>query len=134
MDGNSVKFHGGLPDDCPLPTAGAVNKRVYRAILRKSPTPYDFESEAERRKYPDKTGLCLAWGLSTWISLDAVALARDIVPGFGRKCIMGFDATPSDGVLAHTPRHTQPEHHTFWKAVDIDLCPRCTIEVERSAT
>ena len=132
MSGNSLKFRKGIPEGCPEPLAEAKHKWVYRAIRSVAPTPFDFESEAERRKYKDGSGNCVAWGLSAWVSLDAVVQARKIVPGFDRKCIVGFDATPADGVIAGTPTLTQPEHHTFWKAVDVDLCPRCTIEVERS--
>jgi hypothetical protein len=94
--------------------------------------PFDFESAAELRKYPSGTGKCAEWGLSTWVSRDAVALARDIVPGFEKKCIVSFDATPADGVIAQTPTRDQPDHYTFWKVVAVDLCPRCTIEIKRS--
>lgn len=116
----------------PCAIAEAGSRRVYRAIRKDQPSPVDFESEAERRKYAAGTGACLEWGLSTWVSRAAVDLARKIVPGFDKKCIVGFDTTPSDGVIAHTPTGIQPEHHTFWKVVDVDLCPRCTIEYERS--
>jgi hypothetical protein len=130
MASNSLQFHAGLPDACPLPNAEAVTKRVYRAIRKDAPVPYDFESEAERQKYANGSGPCFHWGLSTWVSMEAVTHARAIVKGFNKKCIVGFDATPTDGVIAHTPSPSQPDHHTFWKVVNVDLCPRCTVEVK----
>lgn len=132
MTDNILKFHDGLPDDCPVPEAEAISKRVYRGIRKKLPNTKDFESEAERRAFSAGEGRCVDWGLSTWVSRAAVEWARKIVPGFDRKAIVGFDATPADGMIAHTPTGPQPEHHTFWKVVDVDLCPRCTIEYERN--
>lgn len=134
MTNSNLRFHAGLPDNCPLAEAEAVTKRVYRAILKTAPTPADFESEAERRNYAHGSGTCKHWGLSAWVTRSAVELAREIVPGFNKKCIVGFDATPTDGVILHTPSDTQPDHHTFWKVIDVDLCPRCTVEVERSVS
>lgn len=132
MTDNSLQFHSGLPDGCPLPEAEAVSRRVYRGIRKKQAVPKDFESEAERREFKSGEGRCVDWGLSAWVSRAAVEWARRIVPGFDRKCIVGFDATPADGVIAHTSTLNQPDHHTFWKVVDVDLCPRCTIEYERT--
>lgn len=132
MAANSLQFHPGLPDECPLQIAEAVNLRVFRAIKGTKPIPWDFESHAERAKIPNKTGSCKEWGLSVWVSMEAARHALEIIKAFRGKSVVGFDATPQDGVIAKTESAAQSDHHTFWKVVNIDLCPRCTVEIEKS--
>lgn len=129
----ALKFHAGLPTDCPLEGATTTTKRIYRALRSGAPDPYDFQSEAERKAYPHGTGSCAAWGLSSWVSLEAVQTARNIVPGFRKKCIASFVPTHEDGVLLKTATSTQPEHYTFWLGASVDLSARCTIEIPRGS-
>jgi hypothetical protein len=129
---NRLRFNGGLPDGCPLPGAEGTTRRVFRAIRNRTPELKDFYSVAELSRYEPGSGTCEHWGLSAWVTLDDARHAKTIIKGFDKKAVVGFDVIPSDGVILHTPSDAQPGHHTFWKVVDVDLCPRCTIEINRT--
>jgi hypothetical protein len=64
---------------------------------------------------------CKSWGLSVWVDESAARHAREIVPFFRTCSIVKFTVDGDDGELMHTPSNDQPEHHTYWRKVDLAL-------------
>lgn len=129
-------FHPDLPETCPLPGSAPHQGVLYRAIKSHDIEAWDFLSDAERGREGCDLAICVNWGLSVWITESGVEHARKIVRGFNKKGIARVSVSPEDGVMKATPTNgtnPQPEHHTFWKAQDCDMCSKAEMHIERPA-
>lgn len=111
-------YANGRPDACPPSDAEKVDAHLYRAIDGDLPNLHDFKSFAERNRQGIDPEDCDSWGLSVWPDMNAVAHARRIFPCFRKKNIVRFTVTKRDGCLKFTPSRAQPDHHTFWMALE----------------
>ena len=98
--------------------------KIYRGIKASPMSEEDFIShrEAQARCSADGPhGECDCWGLSVWVSEDAVNHAR-AANGFAKKWyIAAGDVVPEDGVIMATPTKAQPQHHSFFRDINSDL-------------
>jgi len=74
-----------------------------------------FTSHAELKRKNCNPKDCTHWGLSVWMTTEAVEHARKIMPWLSAWCIASGTLDVDDGVLMPTPNDGQPDHHTFWK-------------------
>jgi hypothetical protein len=79
------KINPDQPADCPPSIAQPAACVLYRALKGSKAVQDDFKTEAEKER---SKHLCLAWGLSVWTTKEGVEKARNIVPGFRKKCII----------------------------------------------
>lgn len=118
-------YHPDSPSDCPTSLATSPKGPVYRAVRKFPVEANDLLSDAERnRKGTDKAN-CINWGLSVWLTPEAVQYARDILPFTRERYIVDLVPTAADGRIQHTPTGNQPEHHTFWRFAGRDLTSQC---------
>jgi hypothetical protein len=123
-------YHPDCPADCPPSTAEPRDGLIYRAVKKLPVVESELLSDAERnRPRIDKTN-CLNWGLSVWITEDAVAYARGALAFTRKRYVVGITVTDADGRLKHTPTDNQPEHHTFWRFHQRPLAAQCQLHLE----
>jgi hypothetical protein len=123
-----IKYHPDIPVACPPKEATPTNGVVYRASKKASLEASDFASHAERKLRGYDPKVCQCWGLSVWVSEEAVETARKLFPVFRyKRFILSGALGVSDGVIMQTPSESQPEHHTFWKAIDRDVSAQFTV-------
>lgn len=133
MVAGPLEFHPNLPADCPLPGAQPHVGIMYRALKAAEPTEWDFTSDAERAREGYSVEDCLNWGLSVWVSEGGVEHARRIIKGFHKKCVVRVVVGVADGLLLATPTDNQPEHHTYWKGANCQLCAKAEVHIARQA-
>lgn len=122
------KFPPAFPAGCPKGGA-EVEGDLYHGCESNPATPEDFTPHAmssrPRKQAMAKTGGCIAWGLSVWVSEDDARHAQELFPLWAAKWhIFKGRVTAVDGQLAHTPTNQQSNHHTFWCYDGVDLLPR----------
>jgi hypothetical protein len=65
------------------------------------------------------------FGLSVWVTLADAEHGRRIMPRLmGKWYIARGQLLPTDGMIKKTGTKRQPEHHTLWKASDVDISAR----------
>ena len=110
-----------LGDTCPPKEAQPANLTIYRGVRTPPVGPDDFLSHVEAQVDGNNPNDCEHWGLSVWVSMEAVEHARRTYRGIRRWYVAQGDVTEEDGVLLVTPSSRQPEHHTFWKVFGKDI-------------
>jgi hypothetical protein len=112
-------FHPDRPKSpiCPPSDAKFYKGTIWRGVKNPPISEEDFKSHAERNAPNCDRGNCEHWGLSIWISEEAVKHARELHPKMigQRWHIAAGDVNASDGKIMATPSDGQPDHHTFWK-------------------
>lgn len=111
----SHEFCENLPAACPPVDAVPVQGDVYRGCRTADLSDQDFLSFGELRSARHDPSLCAVWGLSVWVSQEAVEFARANMPYVRKWHIHRGNLSPEHGVIIATPSAQQPEHHTFWK-------------------
>ena len=104
---------------------------LYRAIKEPPVGEKDFLSKRELGE-PCEGDQCLCSGLSVWPSLEAVEHARKISRYFRAMNIASGQISENDGLIRATPTRRQPQHHTFWRDIRIDLSKKFTIHLSPS--
>jgi hypothetical protein len=131
----SYKFHPSIRDecscDCPPNSADQVQQTIYRGIRELPLKPEDFLSHAELNLVDDRT-ICEHWGLSVWVTLNAVKNDMKTYRPLRKWHVASGDVSPDDGVLMATPTRRQPEHYTFWKVYGKDISGSFTIIISPS--
>jgi hypothetical protein len=110
-------FHPDRPKNpkCPPNEAQFASGRVWRGV-RELPLSEDhFKSHAELKLHNSNPEDCEHWGLSVWVSEDAVFHARKLFKFMRRWYIAVGVVDANDGKILPTPNAQQPDHHTFWK-------------------
>ena len=126
-----ISYHPDIPDACPPDTSQPAKGVIFRAIPEMPIQPAHFLSNVELGKGSYSQKNCKHWGLSVWVTEADVVHAREMFPNsFARQHIVRTQLAPEDGVMMHTASNKQPQHHTFWKAHELDLCARSTIAFE----
>jgi hypothetical protein len=111
---------------CPPSEAQPVNQKIYRGIRTPPVKPDDFLSHVELQLDSDASN-CEHWGLSVWVTRDAVDHAIKTFRPLRKWHIAEGVVNATDGVLLATPTGRQPQHHTFWKVFGKDLTGNFTI-------
>lgn len=130
-------FDPERPENCPPSSASHKKMIIYRRINGRNPKEKDFQSDVRTKPNAPATDpkKCDCWGCSVWPSKEAVVHAIDVVPSLvnGRRKIAEGQIDEDDGVIAHTPSKSQPEHHTFWLAHEKDISGKFSIFVKSDA-
>jgi hypothetical protein len=126
-------YHPEIPLTCPPNEAEQLDVELFKAIDGTQPKDKDFKSFAERKRDEIDLADCRSWGLSVWPNMEAVEHALGAYPHFQKKRIVKFSVTKDDGSLRMTPSKMQPDHHTFWKAIDCNLLNSCEIVINPGA-
>lgn len=121
MGGFKLNFDPERPDACPPLDAEAPDGVIYRAVQSDPISADDFLSWVRAEKPSARRNDCRHWGLSVWTSLEAVIHARDISDSIAAQCIAAATLGRVDGVIKATPTKNQPEHHTLWCNVNVDV-------------
>lgn len=121
MSRRTPSFHPDIPKDPVCPPADAKPSKVllYRGV-REMPLDEnkDFTSHAELKRRNCNPKDCTHWGLSVWLTAEAVNHAREAIPFLKNWHIAAGTVDADDGVLMATPSEAQPDHYTFWKYKD----------------
>lgn len=119
-----------MPNACPPQNAEDPPCTVYRALDADHPCEDDFLSWVQLGHPSAKPTNCKHWGLSVWMSIEAVEHARDVVTLMKRKYIAEGQLVAGDGKVMATPTRPQPEHCTLWPCTSVDIKHRFTVVME----
>jgi len=108
------------PTGCPPGSAAAPSGDVFRLVRANPPQDDDFVPHIIL--YPDtdfKKRKCEACGLTVFISRDECRRAGDRIPALRGRLLAVATLNSTHGLLAHTPRQSNPHHHTWWQSASI---------------
>lgn len=142
MEGDMVKLvqkglrtyelHDGLPEACPSEMAKPVAGPLYRGIKNIKKMPLSESTFFSHRKLNIKCDEpeCECWGLSVWLTRDAVTHALNTFDFMKKKWHIAYgELNNEDGLILHTPSEAQPEHHTFWRDTRREFAARFHIVI-----
>lgn len=112
---------------CPPQDASSANGPIYKVVKKHPLESGEFDSDVERKVKNTDDQNCQCWGCSVWVDQDGIDTALTLFPYWKKRHIVVAVVDPSDGVIKHTPSNPQPRHHTFWKALGVDVVSRCSV-------
>ena len=119
-----MKFDDGMPKGCPPNDAELAPVVIFRALEQEKISDGDVVSWVMGNHPSAKRDNCRHWGLSCWMSVEAVQHARKTYPSLKDKVIAMGNMLAGDGKVKSTPSKPQPLHCTFWYNTLVDLKPR----------
>lgn len=85
----------------------------------------NYQSNAELKGFPPRSGACGDWGLSGFLTVEALEVARANLilafPQFAKHPVMQLMLEREDGVILRTPTPEAPDHHDLWPYEGVDL-------------
>jgi hypothetical protein len=125
-------FHPDRPKSpkCPPDIARTPNEMVWRGVRELPLSEEHFKSHVELNLPNCDKADCTHWGLSVWVSEEAVEHARKLHRFIRRWYIAAGKIDKSDGKIMLTPSEAQPDHHTFWKFHDHPVAAKFAIVME----
>jgi hypothetical protein len=123
----AAPYHPDIPKGCPPESADSPRTIVYSAVHSFPVAEKELLSDAEKNRRGTDKAKCVNWGLSVWISEDAVAFAREILSFTRERYIVELNLIGTEGKIQHTPTNAQPEHYTFWRHHGLALAAQCQI-------
>lgn len=122
-----LKFDDGIPEFCPPVESEDTIGDFYRAIEELPISRDDFLSYVSAGKASAKKNNCQHWGLSVWVSLEDALHARNINAHMKNMYISRGTLATNDGKFLATPSKKQPQHHTLWYDIEVELFKKFTI-------
>lgn len=128
--GATLPFDPDFPPACPPVDAEDVAGTIYRAVPGTPVGGEHFVSWVREQRPNAKPDDCRHWGLSVWTSLEAVNHARRINAHIRSQFVAAGELAAGDGVIKATPTKPQPQHHTLWCCLGVDLAQKFQIVIE----
>ncbi|BCH65032.1 hypothetical protein RvVAT039_22480 [Agrobacterium vitis] len=113
--------------NCPPDDASSANGIIYKVVKKHPMASNEFDSDVERKVKNTDDKNCQCWGCSVWVDQNGIDTALTLFPFWKKRYIVASAVNGGDGVIKHTPSNLQPRHHTFWKAVGVDVVSRSTV-------
>lgn len=123
------QFHPDIPryPKCPPDGAEVPSGKIWRGVKQLPLSEEHFKSHAELELPNCDREDCTHWGLSVWVSEDAVHHARQLHKYMRRWHIAAGKIDAKDGVIMRTSSQSQPDHYTFWKFYKHSVLPKFEI-------
>jgi hypothetical protein len=122
MDTNisGQRFHGDLPEGCPLEDAAEMTLVAFRFVTQDPPARDDFLTPREEKKrkghymkYLSHRLECMANGISVYALAEDARFVRETSGSLRHKKLARGVIELKSGVVAHTPKNSN-SHHTWW--------------------